>query len=222
MKTALLTIVGLVTAATSLALPALSRRGSISITPHDQYSSSVGVLGCKINTNRVAYWPSSPSCNGMCVKVSANGRSVNLLKVDGGGSAYDISYDAWNYLSTGQSATADPTTGGGIAATYEDVDMNECAGLITTADNKLAFSAANSVSFVASCPSDSWVAQNYVFYNIANPTCNYGVNEVCTLDMSVSNQPSCPGSQLGVKTPLDSQPVYNIIYGTGEKALATT
>ena len=34
--------------------------GSISVTPHQQYSSSVGVLGCKINTNRVAckqYWP---------------------------------------------------------------------------------------------------------------------------------------------------------------------
>jgi hypothetical protein len=27
--------------------------GGISVTPHAQYSSSVGVLGCKIDTNRV-------------------------------------------------------------------------------------------------------------------------------------------------------------------------
>ena len=29
--------------------------GTVWVTPHDSYSSSVGVLGCKINTNRVAY-----------------------------------------------------------------------------------------------------------------------------------------------------------------------
>lgn len=32
---------------------------AMGITPHDMYSSSVGVLGCKIDTNRVAYWPQS-------------------------------------------------------------------------------------------------------------------------------------------------------------------
>jgi hypothetical protein len=60
-------------------------------TPHDKYSSSVGVLGCKINTNRVAYWPGSVDCNNICVKLSYNGRSVNLLRIDQSGGAYDVS-----------------------------------------------------------------------------------------------------------------------------------
>ncbi|KAH0006683.1 hypothetical protein KCU78_g12180, partial [Aureobasidium melanogenum] len=49
-------------AATAAALPTemvLQKRGTISATPHVEYSSSIGVLGCKINTNRVAYWPMS-------------------------------------------------------------------------------------------------------------------------------------------------------------------
>lgn len=77
----------LVASVSAIAIPEVKRSGSISVTPHVSYSSSIGVLGCKINTNRVAYWPSFPSCNNMCVKVSSNGRSVNLLKIDqsGGG-----------------------------------------------------------------------------------------------------------------------------------------
>src|SRR3569833_2656431 len=81
-------------------------------TPHDSYSSSVGVLGCKINTDRVAYWPGSVDCNNICVKLSYGGRSVHLLRIAQSGGAYDISYDAWNYLQTGKSATTDPITGG--------------------------------------------------------------------------------------------------------------
>lgn len=44
-------------AATAAAFPTemvLQKRGIISATPHVEYSSSVGVLGCKINTNRVS------------------------------------------------------------------------------------------------------------------------------------------------------------------------
>ena len=33
------------------------QEGGITVTPHEQYSSSIGALGCKLNTNRVAYWP---------------------------------------------------------------------------------------------------------------------------------------------------------------------
>ncbi len=54
----------------------------VSVTPHDMYSSSVGVLGCKINTNRVAYWPMSVDCDNICVQVSYQGRSLNLLRID--------------------------------------------------------------------------------------------------------------------------------------------
>lgn len=214
----------LFTTATSVSGVAISspqrRDSGVSITPHDKFSSSIGVLGCKINTNRVAYWPSYPSCDSICVKVSANGRSVNLLKIDQSGGAYDISYDAWNYLNCGEGAAESPTAGGGLAATYEDVDMSECADLITEPEGKLAFSAANSMNFVTSCAASSWIGQNFALYNIANSACTYGYDEICTMpDLSQSNQPSCP-HQLGLQLPLSTCPVYNIDYSTGVQSLA--
>ncbi|KAI2463435.1 hypothetical protein F4781DRAFT_124968 [Annulohypoxylon bovei var. microspora] len=198
--------------------PSKRAGGSVSVTPHDRYSSSIGVLGCKINTNRVAYWPSSPSCDNICVKVSANGRSVNLLKIDQSGGAHDISYDAWNYLVTGKNATEDPTTGGGIAATYEDVPMSECADLLQ--DGHLAFAAANSMNFITSCSASTWVGQNFALYNILNTQCTWGYDEVCTMpDPSQGNQPICE-HQLGVPVALTTQPVYDIDYATGKLTVA--
>lgn len=97
MQTAFTSILGLAAVASSLAIPAqpIAQRDSISITPHDYFSSSIGVLGCKINTNRVAYFPSMPQCGGMCVKVSANGRSVNLLHIDQSGGVSFHSPVSW-------------------------------------------------------------------------------------------------------------------------------
>ncbi|KAK7214972.1 hypothetical protein V2G26_002975 [Clonostachys chloroleuca] len=201
---------------------AIKRGTGIYVTPHVEYSSSVGVLGCKINTNRVAYWPSSVGCDNICVRVThtESGRTLNLLKIDQSGGAYDISYDAWNYLSSGKSATESPQMGGGVAMTYEDVPASECAGLINTPSQKLPLTAANSMNYVASCISQpsSWVAQNYEMYNILDPICHWGVDEVCSLDLNVSNQPTCPHT-LGVTTPLNL-PVTNIEYGTGKPVAA--
>ncbi|KAI1375182.1 hypothetical protein F4677DRAFT_446686 [Hypoxylon crocopeplum] len=213
-------------AVSSAALPSLSLSpaatkrdsGSTSVTPHDRYSSSVGVLGCKINVNRVAYWPSFPSCDSICIKVSANGRSVHLLRIDQSGGAHDISYDAWNYLVTGASAADQPTQGGGIAATWEDADMSACADLITEPQGRLAFSAANSMNFISSCSAGTWVGQNHALYNILNSQCTYGYDEVCTLEQG-ANQPTCP-HQLGTPAALTTQPVYNMDYGTGKLSLA--
>ncbi|KAI1391006.1 uncharacterized protein F4822DRAFT_426858 [Hypoxylon trugodes] len=211
------------TLASAAVLPSSSltkRDNGISVTPHDRYSSSIGVLGCKINTNRVAYWPSSPDCNNICVKVSANGRSVHLLKIDQSGGAHDISYDAWNYLSTGQSAKDDPTQGGGIDATWEDAPMSDCADLLSAGGGKLAFAAANSMNFITSCSADTWVGKNYALYNIVNTQCTWGYNETCTMpDPSQGNQPTC-AHQLGTTVALTSQPVWNIDYGTGQLSLA--
>ncbi len=211
-------IMALATAA--IAAPFEKRAGgAISITPHDEYSSSIGVLGCKINTNNVAYWPGTPGCNDMCVKVSANGRSVKLLRVDSSGGAYDISYNAWNYLKTGKSAQEDPQMGGGFDATYEQLPMSECTSLMT--DGKLALSAANSMNFVASCMNQGWFANNYELFNIQDPACTLGVNVKCSLDLAVSNQPSCGNTILGTQVELSpAEPVYNIIYGTGKKQIA--
>lgn len=205
----------------ALGFAAVAAADTISVTPHDEYGSSVGILGCKIDTNRAAYWPMAPDCNNLCVKVSYGGRSLNLLRVDQSGGAYDISYDAWNTLVTGKNATEDPIMGGGYDMEYEDADMSECADLIKTEDGKLAFEAANSIDFLASCiiePS-TWVAQNYAVWNIANAVCSFGIDEECTFDLATSNQPNCPHT-LGIQTALTDCPVYNIAYGTGSSVRA--
>ncbi|KAI5457461.1 hypothetical protein BGZ63DRAFT_494672 [Mariannaea sp. PMI_226] len=192
--------------------------GSAYMTPHDSFSSSVGVLGCKINTNRVAYWPSSVGCDDICVKVSNEGRSVYLLKIDQSGGAHDMSYDAWNYLYCGKSATDDPQEGGGVAMEYETVHPSKCAHLMD--GGKLAFSASNSMNFIASCLSEpnSWVAQNYELFNIQDSVCKWGVDERCSLDLATSNQPSCP-SGLGCTKDTNLK-VTNIAYGTGLRVTA--
>ncbi|KAK1750361.1 hypothetical protein QBC47DRAFT_269141, partial [Echria macrotheca] len=209
---------------TGLAIGALAARAqakTVWATPHDSYSSSIGVLGCKIETGRVAYWPQSVDCNNICVKLSYGGRSVHLLRIDQSGGAYDISYDAWAYLQTGQSAAADPIVGGPVAMEAEDVDASECASLIKTPGSKLPLSAANSINFLSSCldqPS-SWVAKNHVLYNICDSICTLGQDEECTLDLSVSNQPSCPHT-LGLTTKLTTAPVFNILYQSGKTVIA--
>lgn len=206
-----------------LAAAAGAAATGISATPHDSYSSSVGVLGCKINTDRVAYWPDSVDCDKICVKLTYEGRSVNLLRIDQSGGAHDISYDAWNYLQTGESATTNPISGGGVAMEYEEVDASECADLIKTDDGKLPFSASNSMNFVSSCLSqpNSWVAKNYALYNIQDADCSWGYDEQCTLDLATSNQPSCPHA-LGSTQTLTTTPVYDIKYPSGEKVEASS
>ncbi|OAA61740.1 hypothetical protein SPI_04599 [Niveomyces insectorum RCEF 264] len=203
---------------------AVAASGSVSATPHDSYSSSVGVLGCKINTNRVAYWPAPVDCTNICVRLSYGDRSVYLLRIDQSGGAHDVSYDAWNYLQTGSSATADPVDGGGVAMDYEDVDASFCADLLHTPGSKLPLSASNSMDFVASCLGDasSWVAQNHILYNVCDPLCSLGFDEPCTLDLATSNQPSCPHT-LGLTTPMSpAAPVYNIQYPSGKAVDAVT
>jgi len=224
MKTACMIAAGAAfTGVSAVAIPAMKRDGgSVSITPHDAYSSSIGVLGCKVDTNRIAYWPEPISCDSNCMKLSGpDGRTVNVLQVDNSGGAHDISYDAWNYLKTGKSATADPTEGGGFDVKWERVDMSQCADILKDSNNKLAFSAANSMNFVGSClASNTWVGQNYALYNIADPAaCTIGFDELCHYDASVSSQPSCPHT-LGSTNTLVGDPVDNIVYGTGKTEVA--
>ncbi|KAL2163237.1 hypothetical protein VTH06DRAFT_5293 [Thermothelomyces fergusii] len=201
---------------------ARAAKGTVWATPHESYSSSVGVLGCKVDTNRIAYWPASVDCNNICVSLSYEGRKIHLLRIDQSEGAHDVSYDAWNYLLTGFSATEKPTTGGPVAMEYEDADPSACADLIHTKGNKLPLSASNSMNFLASCLSrDTWVGKNFVLYNILDPICSWGTDEVCTLDWPTDNQAKCP-SQLGVPSVLADEPVYNIQYMTGNRVLAST
>ncbi|KAJ3550846.1 hypothetical protein NPX13_g11452 [Xylaria arbuscula] len=197
-----------------------ARFNLVSVTPHDRYSSSIGVLGCKVDTNRIAYWPSTPSCNNLCVKVNANGRAVYLLQIDQSEGAYDISYDAWNYLLTGKSAREYPISGGDLTASYENVPMSYCASAIKEDKGRLAFSAANSMNFLMTCSPESWIAHNHALYNIVNPACTWGFNEECVMPPpDQGNQPAC-SHQLGSLTLLSSEPVYNLDYMTGKISLA--
>ncbi|KAF5019501.1 hypothetical protein F66182_8508 [Fusarium sp. NRRL 66182] len=193
------------------------------VTPHDSYSSSIGVLGCKVNTNRIAYWPSSVDCNNICVALTYQDRTVHLLRIDQSQGAYDVSYDAWNYLYTGHSATDEPTAGGPVEMTYEDVDASECSDLIDTDDGNLPLSAANSMNFLTSCldrNDTTWVGDNYVLYNILDSICTLGHDETCDLDYPNANQASCPHT-MGVPDKLEEQSVVNIRYPTGERVRAS-
>ncbi|KAK0710234.1 hypothetical protein B0T26DRAFT_743350 [Lasiosphaeria miniovina] len=176
-------------------------------------AGSASAIGISIDTNRVAYWPMAVDCNNICVRVSYSGRSLNLLRVDQSGGAYDISYDAWNTLVSGQPATVHPVTGGSVAMDYDTVPADQCASLLHT--GALPLSAANSMNFLFGClarPS-SWVANHYQLYNIANADCTFGHDEQCTLP-SGQNQATCP-HQLGATSPLVGDTVYNVQYGTG-------
>lgn len=204
----------------------LSEEGTAWVTPHESYSSSIGVLGCKVNTNRIAYWPNSISCTNLCVELSYEGRTVHLLRIDQSEGAHDVSYDAWNYLLTGYSATEKPVAGGATAMNYKDVDVSMCADIIHTADGKLPLSAANSMNFLASClyEKDSWVGKNYELYNILDPICSWGNDEVCTLDWEGGkNQADCP-HPLGTPSVLgdskEETTVWNIQYPSGKKVKA--
>ncbi|KAK3322741.1 hypothetical protein B0H66DRAFT_474972, partial [Apodospora peruviana] len=214
---------GAPTAVLTLGLAIGAAAKGVWTTPHDKYSSSVGVLGCKINTDRVAYWPDSIDCDNICIKLTYGSRSVHLLRIDQSGGAYDISYDAWNYLQTGKSAAVDPISGGTVAMEYEEVPASECADLIYTPGKKLPLSAANSMNFLASCleQPNSYVAKNHILYNICDPICTLGHDEECTLDLSVSNQPSC-GHTLGLTSVLKTAPVYDVLYQSGKTVVAGT
>lgn len=91
-----------------------SSGSTISVTPHTMFSSSIGVLGCKIDYNRVAYWPSMPDCDNMCAKLTYQGNSLNVLHIDQSGGAHDISWDAYSQLVCGEPATTGKCTGGGV------------------------------------------------------------------------------------------------------------
>ncbi|KAK0624937.1 hypothetical protein B0T17DRAFT_492973 [Bombardia bombarda] len=205
----------------SAATGAMAASGTVWVTPHDSYSSSVGVLGCKVNTDRIAYWPGSIDCTNLCVSLTYEGRTVHLLRVDQSAGAHDVSYDAWNYLYTGFPATEKPAAGGATAMEYEDVDISVCADLIHTDDGKMPLSAPNSMNFLASCleQEDSWIGSNYVLYNILDPLCTWGHDERCTLDWPAANQASC-ASGIGTPGVLTDTPVYNIRYPSGDKVLA--
>ncbi|KAK3402371.1 hypothetical protein B0T20DRAFT_432198 [Sordaria brevicollis] len=204
----------------------MAASGSVWLTPHDHFSSSVGVLGCKTDTNHFAYWPEAISCNDFCIEVSYDGRSALFMHLDNSAGAHDVSFENWNYLETGYPASEKThiKESAGFTATYKTVDPNRCRGLIKTSSGKMPFSAATSINFVANCvlnQPNSWVAQNFELWNIYDSQCNLGHNELCeTPDFKAGfNQAKC-GHTLGSQDPLVGQDVWNILYPSGNRSEA--
>lgn len=188
----------------------LASAESISVTPHEQFSSSVGVLGCLIDTNRVAYFPNFPSCEKPCLRLKdkEHGREVTVLHIDSSEGAHDISYDAWNYLSTGSSAKDDPTQGAGIEVESEQLSLDdeECKALLKETDGKIPV-MAKSPQWGMECP------DAVEFRNIGTSTCTTGKDEVCKIN---GNMVDCPSGDAAGVAQLDGMTVQNIEYGTGK------
>jgi hypothetical protein len=209
----------LIASTTAASAGALPKRGlSAYVTGHDSYSSSIGIVGAKINTNRVAYWPTEPDCDKFCLKVSHEGRSLHLLHIDHSGEAHDISYDAWNYLTFGKYAKEEPHYGGGTTMDYEYVPAEECKDLLH--NGKLPFIAGSpNQVFVCKKPENlnSYTAKNYELFNLNTQSSNTGWDEECILEPG-ANQAKCPhppdlNRPSGLK-------VVNIAAGTGKEFLA--
>ncbi|KAM4057454.1 hypothetical protein HRG_010810 [Hirsutella rhossiliensis] len=189
--------------------------GSVSVTPHEQYSSSEGVLGCMININRVAYWPFTPGCNDICIKVtsSTTGKSLHLLRIDKSGGARDISYQAWNEL-TGKAA------GGGEPMTWEWADMTACGDLLHNGKMPFIFDAG--IHHPERClakekedNSPNWISQNYELFNYKDARCDNGPGKPCTYNFE-TKQLDCPkeASDAPVKGPGIKDIPYNSLKGS--------
>jgi hypothetical protein len=214
-KLLLLGVLSALTGATT-AIPA-ARAATVAVTPHDRYSSSVGVLGCRIDPNRVAYFPSAPSCASLCKRVTepSSGRRLVLLHVDASAGAYDISYDAFVQLVTGRSARRNPIAASPTEMVVEDVATGhpECRALLPGGRLPVMASSPN---FALTCP--NW--KSFVeFWNVMDTQCRFGKLEKCAFD---GNVPSCPSGMANPTWEIpEEQRVYDIEYGTGkEKAPA--
>ncbi|KAF2867499.1 hypothetical protein BDV95DRAFT_582280 [Massariosphaeria phaeospora] len=172
----------------TFASPIVKRQGSASFTPHDSFQGQ-GVLGCKIDINRVTYFPSYDNLN-YCVKASSKGRSVHLLQVGWSASElHEMSWDAWNYLNSGKSAYDYPTYGGGIPGTWEKVPNEECKDLIKTSDGAFPVQYTEVPTYLALKAAGAPAH----LYNFWDPQCNNGIDEVCKLpDFAGANMAECP------------------------------
>ncbi|KAF4506468.1 hypothetical protein G6O67_006550 [Ophiocordyceps sinensis] len=187
---------------TNLGTESSDKPGPVDVTPHVQYSSSVGALGCMINITRVAYWPGSPGCNDICMKLTSEktGRSLHLLRVDtSGGATRDISYDAWNDL-TGM------TAGGKEPMTWEWADMSACSDLLR--GGKMPIAYPSGVGWASGClakadqegSSPNWLSQNYALFEYADMQCKGGTGAACTFD-KVTQQTDCKNDGSTAKLP---------------------
>jgi hypothetical protein len=59
----------------------MAAASAVGATPRVEYSSSVGVLGCKINIDLVAYWPKPVERDRFCAKLTTDKGNLNVLQL---------------------------------------------------------------------------------------------------------------------------------------------
>lgn len=170
----------------------------IALDSHVEYSSSMGVLGCLINTNRIAYFPMMPPCTNPCIKLTApNGNTINVLHIDQSGGSYDISMDAYKTLKYGagwKSINGLPEAKwDGVK--YEYVSMDQCKDILP--EGKMPVMAKSPNKFnecLVSDPQSFW-AKNTQFYDIDDARCLRGVLQKCEI-LPPNNIPTCANGNM--------------------------
>ncbi|KAJ4367830.1 hypothetical protein N0V86_009667 [Didymella sp. IMI 355093] len=172
--------------------------GTIALDSHVEYSSSTGVIGCLINTNRIAYFPMMPPCSNPCIKLTApNGNSINVLHIDQSGGSYDISMDAYKTLKYGAGwksiNTLPEAKWDGV--TYEYVSMDQCGGILPQGTLPVIAKSPNKyVECAASEPQSFW-ATHTQFYDIDDTRCLRGVMQTCEM-VPPNNTPTCANGKM--------------------------
>ena len=175
-----------------------STGGTIALDSHVEYSSSMGVIGCLVDTNRIAYFPMTPPCSNPCIKLTApNGNTINVLHIDQSGGSYDISMDAYKTLKYGsgwKSINALPEAKWD-GVTYEYVTMDQCASILPNGTLPVIAKSPNKyVECAASEPQSFW-ATNTQFYDIDDTRCLRGVMQTCEM-VPPNNTPTCANGKM--------------------------
>ncbi|PNS13746.1 hypothetical protein CAC42_3239 [Sphaceloma murrayae] len=183
MYSVLFTITGLAT---------LSSAAIQSITGHTDWRSTIGVPGCQVSTDDVSYFPSTGTCDSLCVKVknTATGVELPLLKIGSSAGAWDVSWMAYvKLMGQGDNpdlqAASKAAYGGGSPMEVTDVSMDQCLHLIKYEEGgqkKIPF-LAKSPNFQVACQADSpdsWVAKNSALLDFNDDCCLTGKMQTCT------------------------------------------
>lgn len=170
------------------------RSGKLVFTPHVQFLSAVGIIGCKINPDRAAYVSFHPGCNNMCMKVwksdQTEDAAMELLHLDGPNGANDISMDAYKTLLHGPDwKTTNPGQEGSFEANYKFVPLDKCPKLLPT--GKLPILAKN-YEFATGCARRDLVE----YWDFDDTLCQKGINQKCEVNQTTLLM-MCNGFQAG-------------------------
>jgi hypothetical protein len=199
--------------------------GTVLLDSHVEYSSSTGVIGCLIDTNRVAYWPGVPPCDDPCIRLAApNGRTIHVLHIDQSQGSFDISMDAFKTLKYGpgwRSINTQPESKwDGVQ--YEYVSMKECAGILPNGTLPVVAKSPNKYIECARSEPQSFWATSTQLYDIDDPGCLRGLMQTCEL-LDLDEMPKCENGNMAgfsIQAPLTGVDTVVDITASGESVPA--